>query len=115
LDLGEGNQVIWTSGHSPGSACLYSPLAGGLLFTGRHLLPDRQAQPYPLRTAKTFHWNRQIRSVQALLDRFTPDTLQHIYPGASLGFLRGASSISDAYAKLAQLDLQQLLRISPAI
>ncbi len=119
FDFGHGVQAIWTAGHSPGTACLYSPdrtipcpqanPSGGILFTGRHLLPDRQGNPVPLRTAKTFHWPRQVRQVQALRDRFTPSTLQHICPGASLGFLRGAHTIADAYTKLSQLDCDQLL------
>jgi glyoxylase-like metal-dependent hydrolase (beta-lactamase superfamily II) len=105
-----GSQAIWTAGHSPGSACLYSPIAGGILFTGRHLLPDKQGQPVPLRTAKTFHWPRQIRHVQLLRDRFKAETLEHICPGASLGLLRGAYSINAAYEKLQQLDLTALER-----
>jgi glyoxylase-like metal-dependent hydrolase (beta-lactamase superfamily II) len=118
FDFGQGVQAIWTAGHSPGTACLYRPdrapdpqaiPSGGILFTGRHLLPDRQGHPVPLRTAKTFHWPRQVRHVQSLRDRFTPSTLQHICPGASLGFLRGAHSIADAYTKLSQLDCHQLL------
>jgi hypothetical protein len=73
------------------------------------LLPDRQSNPSPLRTAKTFHWKRQIRNVQKLLDRFTPATLQFICPGASMGFLRGKQTIDQAYPKLAQLDLNACL------
>ncbi len=101
------HRLIWTAGHSPGASCLYRQ-PGGILFTGRHLLPDRTAYPVPLRTAKTFHWPRQIRNVQTLLDQFTPETLRFICPGASLGFLRGKQTIDDAYTKLAQLDLAAL-------
>jgi glyoxylase-like metal-dependent hydrolase (beta-lactamase superfamily II) len=105
--LCEQIQVIWTPGHSPGSSCVYAAMFGGVLFTGRHLLPDRQGNPAPLRTAKTFHWPRQLRSVAALRDRFTADTLSHICPGASIGYLRGAATINQAYSKLTQLDLTQ--------
>lgn len=69
-------QVIWTPGHSPGSSCLYYSEFGGILFSGRHLVPNQQGQPVPLRTAKTFHWPRQINSLRLLLDRFTPETHQ---------------------------------------
>jgi glyoxylase-like metal-dependent hydrolase (beta-lactamase superfamily II) len=100
--LGELAQVIWTAGHSPGSACLYTDRLGGILFTGRHLLPDRQAQPAPLRTAKTFHWPRQVRNVAMLRDRFAPSVLAHICPGASIGFLRGAGTITAGGEKLHQ-------------
>jgi glyoxylase-like metal-dependent hydrolase (beta-lactamase superfamily II) len=105
-------EVIWTPGHSPGSACIHH--SAGILFAGRHLLPqgprsDHPDHPAPLYTAKTFHWPRQIRSVQMLIDRFGPETLGWICPGASLGLLRGRSAMGDAYAKLSRLDLGQLL------
>jgi glyoxylase-like metal-dependent hydrolase (beta-lactamase superfamily II) len=96
--------AIWTPGHSPGASCLYSPSHGGILFSGRHLIPDRQGHPTALRTAKTFHWPRQLRSITALVDRFSTDTLHHICPGASIGWLRGAMTIDNAYARLQQLD-----------
>ncbi len=98
------SRALWTAGHSPGSACLHhSP--SGILFSGRHLLPDRDGHPAPLRTAKTFHWPRQIRNVQQLLDQFTPETLRLICPGASIGMLRGKTAIDQAYEQLSQLDL----------
>jgi glyoxylase-like metal-dependent hydrolase (beta-lactamase superfamily II) len=106
LTLSDRTQVIWTPGHSPGSSCVYHS-DPGLLFTGRHLLPDRQGQPIPLRTAKTFHWPRQLRSIQALRDRFTPETLSYLCPGANTGFLRGQRAIAQAYTALQQLDLDQ--------
>lgn len=93
-------EIFWTSGHSPGSSCLYHKILGGVLFTGRHLLPNQQGIPLPLRTAKTFHWPRQIKNVKLLLDRFTPDTLQYILPGANTGFLRGKGVIDQAYLKI---------------
>lgn len=95
------SQAIWTSGHSPGSSCLYYQKYGGVLFSGRHLLPNQAGEPVPLQTAKTFHWPRQLRNVQALLDRFSPETLAYICPGANTGFLRGKRIIEDAYQKLA--------------
>ncbi|AFZ23153.1 Zn-dependent hydrolase, glyoxylase [Cylindrospermum stagnale PCC 7417] len=102
-------QVVWTPGHSPGSSCLYYQEFGGVLFTGRHLVPNQQSQPMPLRTAKTFHWSRQIKSLQSLLERFTPETLQYICPGANTGLLRGKRLIDQAYQRLAGLDLQAML------
>lgn len=93
-------QIIWTPGHSPGSSCLYYREFGGVLFSGRHLLPNPQGELVPLRTAKTFHWPRQLKSVQALRDRFTPETLKYICPGANIGFLRGKHIIDKAYQRL---------------
>ncbi|XZF64650.1 MAG: MBL fold metallo-hydrolase [Gloeotrichia echinulata DVL01] len=101
-------QVIWTPGHSPGSSCLYYSDLGGVLFSGRHLLPNLQGEPAPLPTAKTFHWPRQINSLQSLLQKFTPETLQYICPGANTGFLRGKGVIDQAYQRLASLDLPAL-------
>ncbi|MEO0540057.1 MAG: MBL fold metallo-hydrolase [Cyanobacteria bacterium P01_A01_bin.105] len=106
--LNPGQYALWTPGHSPGSTCVYSPQQGGVLFTGRHLLPNRQGEPVPLRLSKTFHWPRQLRQVQTLLDTFSADTLHHICPGASLGFLRGQPTITPAYAQLQALDLTAL-------
>jgi len=98
--------AIWTPGHSPGSSCLYYNGLGGVLFSGRHLLPNPKGELAPLRTSKTFHWQRQIQSVQSLIDRFTPTTLQFICPGANTGFLRGRGVVDRAYERLAALDLK---------
>jgi glyoxylase-like metal-dependent hydrolase (beta-lactamase superfamily II) len=106
MALGTFTRVLWTSGHSPGAACVYDERHGGVLFTGRHLLPNAQGKPEPLRLSKTFHWPRQLRSVQALRDRFSAETLSYICPGASTGFLRGKRAIANAYAELRALDLE---------
>lgn len=107
--------MIWTPGHSPGSACFYSSLNGGILFSGRHLLPNLQGQPVPLRTAKTFHWPRQLQNVQGLLRRFTPDTLKYICPGGNTGALRGKRVIEHPYQHLASLDFDALLQVKPML
>lgn len=95
-------RALWTAGHTPGSACLYHAGFGGVLFTGRHLLPTPQGQLAPIKTAKTFHWPRQQRNVQKLVEIFTPDTLQWICPGANLGFLRGKLAVAEGYQQLQQ-------------
>jgi glyoxylase-like metal-dependent hydrolase (beta-lactamase superfamily II) len=92
--------ALWTPGHTPGSSCLYWNQHGGVLFTGRHLLPTQQAELEPLRNSKTFHWPRQLRSVQALADRFGPESLAYACPGASLGLLRGALMADTAGEKV---------------
>ncbi|MEA5581574.1 MBL fold metallo-hydrolase [Nodularia harveyana UHCC-0300] len=93
-------QVIWTTGHSPGSSCLYYNYLGGVLFSGRHLVPNPEGEPVGFRTTKTFHWPRQLKSVELLRERFTPETLQYICPGANTGFLRGKRVIDNAYQRL---------------
>lgn len=108
LVLDHTTKLIWTPGHSPGSSCLYYNHMGGVLFSGRHLLPNLQGEPVPLRTAKTFHWPRQLKSLQALLEMFTPETLHYICPGANTGFLRGQRVIDQAYQRLAAIDLPAL-------
>ena len=94
FDINDSIHAIWTSGHSPGSTCIYYAGSGGVLFTGRHLLPNQFGAAVPLRTAKTFHWKRQLRSVDAIWAQFpTQFPLAHICPGASTGLLRGKGSI----------------------
>jgi len=109
------NRALWTPGHSPGSACLYWAAQGGILFSGRHLLPNAQGDPAPLRTAKTFHWPRQIQSTRRILTEFSPETLAFICPGASTGYLRGRGAIDRAYERLAQLDLDACLQAEPLL
>lgn len=104
------SRALWTPGHSPGSSCLYYGGCGGVLFSGRHLLPNQQGEPMPLRLAKTFHWRRQIDQVQRLLNEFTPETLSYICPGANTGFLRKQRFVNHAYQRLAQLNLAQCLQ-----
>ena len=113
--LSPASRVFWTPGHSPGSACLHHSAHGGILFTGRHLIPDKAGAPRPLRLSKTFHWPRQIRHSQQLLSDFTPETLSIICPGASTGFLRGEKKIVDAYRQLQSADWEALKGAQPIL
>lgn len=115
LVLTPHHRLLWTPGHSPGSACLYDAQQGGVLFTGRHILPTRQAGAAPLRVSKTFHWPRQLQNVQRLLTEFTAQTLTYLCPGANTGFLRGQRSIRDAYGHLNALDWQALAKVQPLL
>lgn len=107
--------AIWTPGYSPGSACIYWNAHGGILFTGRHLLPNQTGKILPLRTAKTFHWFRQLQNVKLLRDRFTNETLNYICPGANTGFLRGRGMSDRAYERLNEVDLEALKQMQPVI
>jgi glyoxylase-like metal-dependent hydrolase (beta-lactamase superfamily II) len=93
LELNPECLAIWTPGHSPGSSCLYYKGNNGVLFTGRHLLPNQLAKPTPLKLEKTFHWKRQLQSVQKIRDRFSSHNLKYILPGANTGYLRGKGFI----------------------
>jgi glyoxylase-like metal-dependent hydrolase (beta-lactamase superfamily II) len=115
FQLSPTSEAIWTCGHSPGSACLYHRRYGGVLFSGRHLLPNTQAALVPLRISKTFHWPRQLQNVQKLRDRFTPDSLSYVCPGANTGFLRGRRAIEQAYQQLSQIDLDACLQVKPIL
>lgn len=108
LSISPNFEIIWTPGHSPGSSCLYGKEQGGVLFSGRHLLPKSPTEITPLRTAKTFHWGRQLKSIAKLSDRFSLETLNYILPGANTGYLRGKGYLDNAYQQLTQLDLAAL-------
>jgi len=108
LTISPDLELFWTPGHSPGSSCLHTKNHGGMLFTGRHLLPKSQTEIVPLRTPKTFHWGRQLNSIAQLRDRFDASSLEYILPGANTGYLRGKGYIDRATEKLAQLDLTAL-------
>ncbi|MGD1860810.1 MAG: MBL fold metallo-hydrolase [Leptolyngbyaceae cyanobacterium] len=107
-------EVFWTPGFSPGSACVYLPRQGGILFTGRSLLPNRDGQIKPLRFAKTFHWPRQLRQIKHLQERFTADSLAYICPGANIGFLPHRVADEAAYDQLQAIDVANLLTM-PAL
>jgi glyoxylase-like metal-dependent hydrolase (beta-lactamase superfamily II) len=115
LQITLDSEAIWTCGHSPGSACLYHQNYGGVLFTGRHLLPNSQGLPAPLRVSKTFHWPRQLQTVKKLQERFTADTLSTICPGANTGYLRGQRAIESAYEQLISLDLAAYAETRPLL
>lgn len=95
---------IWTCGYSPGSSCLYLPVHGGVLFSGRHLLVNPEGKLMPIASRKTFHWRRQLRNVEKLKAKFSPETLSYICPGANTGFLRGKGVVEDGYQKLIDSD-----------
>ena len=93
-------QLIWTCGYTPASSCLYLSQHQGLLFSGRHILPISPTEITALKLKKTFHWLRQLKSVQLLIDRFNEDNLTYILPGANTGYLRGQGYVDRAYNKL---------------
>ena len=121
FQLSPTSQIIWTPGHTPGSACLHHYLPEneqsqpGVLFTGRHLLPNAQGSMQPLRVAKTFHWLRQLRSIQTLRNMFTAEALEFGCPGANTGFLRKRTKVTSLYRQLVDLDLESLKSVQPGL
>lgn len=112
LSINPDLELIWTPGHSPGSTCVYWRQQGGILFTGRHLLPSAVNKLEPIYFAKTFHWWRQLNSIAKLRDRFNEQQLQYIVPGANTGYLRGKGYIDNAYSQLTSLNLEELKKVS---
>lgn len=89
LPLSETLTALWTPGYSPGAACYYWSDNGGILFTGRHLLPDVDGGLTPLRHPKTFHWPRQEASVKKIWNYVADKPLHAVCPGGNVGYLRG--------------------------
>ncbi|MCP9915227.1 MBL fold metallo-hydrolase [Cyanobium sp. ATX 6F1] len=88
-----GVRLLWTPGPTPG-ACVVLALEAGGLFCGRLLVPTGVNQLAPLRTARTFHWPRQRRSLERLRRWLPPGAPDWIASGAGLGALRGEKLIS---------------------
>ncbi|MFQ6537926.1 MULTISPECIES: MBL fold metallo-hydrolase [Aphanothece] len=110
--LAPGVALLWTPGPTPGAAVLH--VAGptlNVLFCGRLLLPVGPGALAPLRTARTFHWPRQLRSL-ARLRRWLPEGSPHwIACGGGLGALRGQKLVAGGAALLAGLDLEEGLNV----
>ncbi|MEB3321224.1 MAG: MBL fold metallo-hydrolase [Synechococcaceae cyanobacterium] len=105
--LAEGLRLLWTPGPSPGASVLHGSGAcvGGAdgLFCGRLLVPVGPARLAPLRTRRTFHWPRQLRSLERLRAWLPEGSPRWIASGAALGALRGAKVAADGARLLAEL------------
>lgn len=105
-------RVLWTPGPSPGACVVHvAPAAGdglGGLFCGRLLVPVAPARVAPLRQRGTFHWRRQLGSVERLRGWLAPGAPGWIASGAGLGALRGPKLVEQGAALLADLDLEAL-------
>jgi glyoxylase-like metal-dependent hydrolase (beta-lactamase superfamily II) len=107
-DLAEGVRLLWTPGPSPGACVLHARAEGGVdgLFCGRLLVPLAPARLGPLRSRRTFHWPRQLRSLARLRQWLPPGSPAWIATAAGLGALRGAKVVTGGGAGL---DLEALL------
>jgi len=99
-----GIRLLWTPGPTPGSCVVHVQRAGvDGLFCGRLLVPLAPGRLAPLQTPRTFHWPRQLASVQRLrawLPESSPDWLA---TGAALGALRGQHLVANAAELLRSL------------
>ena len=62
----------------------------------------------PLRRRGTFHWGRQLRSLERLRRWLPPGSPDWIASGAGLGALRGPKLVERGAELLAALDLEAL-------
>lgn len=83
-----GLQLLWTPGPTPGSCVIHAP-AAQLLFCGRLLTPLAPGRLGPLRHGRTFHWPRQLASLERLRAWLPADASPALASGAGLGALRG--------------------------
>ncbi|MCP9848844.1 MBL fold metallo-hydrolase [Cyanobium sp. Morenito 9A2] len=88
-----GLRLLWTPGPTPGASVVLAVEAGGL-FCGRLLVPTGVNRGAPLRSARTFHWPRQWRSLARLRQWLPPGAPDWIASGAALGALRGEKLIT---------------------
>ena len=105
--LAEGAQLLWTPGPTPGSCVLHvrGPAHDGL-FCGRLLVPIGPAALAPLRTARTFHWQRQQTSLRRLCSWLPEGSPSWIATAAALGALRGEALVPNAAELLRSLALE---------
>ena len=83
-----GLRLLWTPGPTPGSCVVHAPDAD-LLFCGRLLTPLAPGRLGPLRHGRTFHWPRQLESLQRLRGWIPSEASPQLASGAGLGALRG--------------------------
>jgi hypothetical protein len=73
------------------------------LFCGRLLLPTGPSALAPLRTARTFHWPRQLASLERLRSWLPAGSPDWIASGGGLGALRGDKLVNGGAELLAGL------------
>lgn len=106
-EFAPGVRLLWTPGPSPGACVLHLQRPGwDGLFCGRLLLPTGPGQLAPLRTARCFHWPRQLASLARLRQWLPAGSPDWIACGGGLGALRGEKLVAAGAALLAGLSLE---------
>ena len=109
--LSQHARLLWTPGPTPGACVL---LAVGedpgtsLLFCGRLLSPLAPGLLGPLRTSRSFHWSRWLRSLERLRTWLPADAPAWLASGAGLGALRGEKLVPGGRRVIDGLDLVAL-------
>jgi hypothetical protein len=83
------------------------------LFCGRLLVPVAPGRLAPLRLQGTFHWGRQMQSLERLRRWLPAGAPGWIASGAGLGALRGPKLVEQGALQLAALDLEALSLLPP--
>ena len=105
VQVGPHLTLHWTPGPTPGSCCLHwDEGVRDVLFCGCLLQSRRDGGAVPVRTALTFHWGRQIRSLDRLRQRL--DSHQPAEIACSMGL--GSRLVAHGADVLANLDLEAL-------
>ena len=101
-----GVRLLWTPGPTPGACVLHvCSAAHDALFCGRLLVPLAPGALGPLRTVRTFHWGRQLASLERLRNWLPAGSPSWIATGAGLGALRGQQLVQHGDGLLRSLDL----------
>ena len=111
LELAAGLRLLWTPGPTPGASVLLAEVgdpAESLLFCGRLLSPLAPGQAGPLRTSRSFHWGRWLRSLDQLRRWLPAGMPGWLASGAGLGALRGDKLIGQGRGVIDALDLEGL-------
>jgi len=110
-------RLLWTPGPTPGACVLLAhagPGAESLLFCGRLLSPLAPGLAGPLRTSRSFHWSRWLRSLEQLRRWLPPEAPGWLASGAGLGALRGEKLVPEGRRVIDGLDLEALAQ-RPAV
>ena len=113
--LATGLELLWTPGPGPGSCVLHARggPAGDGLFCGRLLVPLAPGQLAALRRPGTFHWPRQLQSLERLRQWLPTGSPDWIASGAALGALRGEKLLHGGADLLARLESAALVEAVP--
>lgn len=109
-----GVRLCWTPGPTPGACVVWAEAVDGL-FCGRLLVPVAARTLAPLRTALTFHWPRQLQSLERLRGWLPQDSPRWIATGAGLGALRGDKLVLRGREQLEGLDLEALRAVDSPV